>query len=145
LREPVSRLDSVDARITQGTPGEGEWGMALVDQGFHSLDGSRPFVTAESFRGKTLHAVAGIGNPGRFFAQLRGLRLQIVEHAFPDHHAFRAADFPYGEGHEVIMTEKDAVKCERLGITGWYLKVATQPDVRFGDWLLRRLQERKGG
>ncbi len=141
LRELASRLDTVDARVTQGEPAAGEWGTTLVDQGFHRLGENHFTTTVESFRGKTVHAVAGIGNPKRFFDQLRHLKLDIVEHPFPDHHAFRAADFPFGEGHEVIMTEKDAVKCERLGVAGWYLKVAAQPDIRFGEWLLRRVNE----
>ncbi len=141
LREPVSRLDSVDVRIAQGEPRAGEWGMTLADQGFYRLGDAHLPATSEDFRGKTLHAVAGIGNPQRFFDHLRRLRLQIMEHPFPDHHAFQAADFPFGEGHEIIMTEKDAVKCERLGISAWYLKVAARPDIRFGEWLLRRLQQ----
>jgi tetraacyldisaccharide 4'-kinase len=141
LREPITRLKSVDARVTQGEPAAGEWGMTLVDQGFYRLGESQPSAAVESFRGKTVHAVAGIGNPKRFFDRLRRRKLVVIEHPFPDHHVFRASDFPFGEGHAVIMTEKDAVKCERLGVSGWYLKVAARPDTRFGEWLLRRLQE----
>lgn len=141
LREPIARLEFVDARVTQGEPAAGEWGMALVDQGFHRLGERRPAATVESFRGKTVHAIAGIGNPKRFFDLLRRLGLEIVEHPFPDHHAFCAADFRFSGKHEVIMTEKDAVKCERLDVSGWYLKIAARPDTRFGDWLLHRLLE----
>jgi tetraacyldisaccharide 4'-kinase len=140
LREPVSRLQSVDARIVQGTPMAGEWGMTLASQGVHGVGGSHT-SSIEGFRGKTVHAFAGIGNPTRFFDQLRALGLQVIEHPFPDHHVFQAADFPFGGGHEVIMTEKDAVKCERLGIAAWYLKVTAQPDVRIGEFVLRRLQQ----
>ena len=115
--------------------------MVLVDQGFHRLDRSQSTTTTESFRGKTVHAVAGIGHPKRFFDHLRKLQVEFMEHPFPDHHMFQASDLPFGEGHEIIMTEKDAVKCERLGIQGWYLKVSARPDIRFGDWLLRLLKE----
>ena len=65
----------------------------------------------ESFAGGRVHAVAGIGNPERFFEMLRGLGIGVVPHAFADHHAYRAEDLQFGNGLPVLMTEKDAVKC----------------------------------
>ncbi len=152
LREPISRLKTVDARIiTQGAAAPGEWKMELVEQGFYRLGTSEAPAGIDGFHGKTVHAVAGIGHPARFFAQLRRLGLTPVEHAFPDHYRFRLQDFPFGAGHEVIMTEKDAVKCQHLGFNAlglgaWYLKVAAEPDAGFGQWLLDRLKmERRRG
>lgn len=74
------------------------------------------------------HAVAGIGNPQRFFATLQELGCAPVEHAFPDHHAFGAADLRFAEPLPVAMTEKDAVKCFDLvagddGADVWFLRV----------------------
>ena len=66
------------------------------------------------FAGLRVHAVAGIGNPGRFFATLRAAGIDPVEHAFADHHAFARADIEFGDGLPVLMTAKDAVKCERF-------------------------------
>jgi len=69
--------------------------------------------------GGAIHAVAGLGNPSRFFRQLRAHGIAAVEHAFPDHHRFTAADFAFAAaGDAVLMTEKDAVKCAPLVAAG---------------------------
>jgi tetraacyldisaccharide 4'-kinase len=81
-----------------------------------------------------VHVVAGIGNPWRFFADLRGRGLDIVEHPFPDHHPFAPADLDFGDAQPVLMTEKDAVKCRAFAdarplANAWYVPVAA----RFSD------------
>jgi tetraacyldisaccharide 4'-kinase len=92
--------------------------------------GTRVDRTLESFRGQRVHAVAGIGNPWRFFADLRARGLDIVEHAFPDHHPFTAADLDFGDTLPVLMTEKDAVKCHAFADARlWYVPVTA----RFSD------------
>jgi tetraacyldisaccharide 4'-kinase len=78
--------------------------------------------------------VAGIGNPWRFFADLRARGLDIVEHPFPDHYPFTPADLDFGDAQPVLMTEKDAVKCRAFADTGplanaWYVPVTA----RFSD------------
>ncbi len=75
-------------------------------------------------RGQTVHAVAGIGNPGRFVSRLRREGLQVIKHVFPDHHPYRHGDIEFGDDLPVVMTEKDAVKCERFATERcWYLPV----------------------
>ncbi|PZO10922.1 MAG: tetraacyldisaccharide 4'-kinase [Lysobacteraceae bacterium] len=109
LREPAGRR--VDLRVVNGgNAGAGEWPMRLVLGQAEPIDGgpSRPLA---SFAGSPVHAVAGIGNPGRFFAALRDHALAPVEHAFPDHHAYRPDDLRFSPAHPLLMTEKDAVKC----------------------------------
>ena len=146
LREPVGRLRAVHARMTQGAPAAGEWAMALVERGFHRLDAPEITAAADAFRGRPVHAVAGIGHPARFFQHLRRLGIEAIEHPFPDHHRFRASDIRFADDLEVIMTEKDAVKCERLPeARGWYLAVAARPDPRLGELILRILKERSRG
>ena len=77
-----------------------------------------------------VHAVAGIGNPERFFATLRALGCDPIEHAFPDHHAFRAEDLAFDDALPIVMTEKDAMKCAAFASDRhWYLQVRAQlPD-----------------
>jgi tetraacyldisaccharide 4'-kinase len=83
-----------------------------------------PVQSLEAFRGRRVHAVAGIGNPQRFFADLRARGLELIEHPFPDHHAFVAADLDFGDGLAVLMTEKDAVKCRGIADPKlWYVPV----------------------
>ena len=89
--------------------------------------GVRADRSLDSFRKQRVHAVAGIGNPRRFFADLRSRGLDIVEHAFPDHHPFTAADLDFGDAQPVLMTEKDAVKCRAFAdARAWYVPVTAQ-------------------
>ena len=112
LREPPSRLREVDFIITNGIAGRNEFAMKYVASNpvnLHRRELSLPFA---EFVGAPVHAVAGIGNPQRFFAMLRGLGLTIIPHAFADHHRFKPADLEFGDEHPILMTEKDAIKCE---------------------------------
>jgi tetraacyldisaccharide 4'-kinase len=61
-----------------------------------------------------VHALAGIGNPQRFFDHLRSLGIDATCHAFPDHYRFTPADLALAEATAILMTEKDAVKCKRF-------------------------------
>ncbi|MGH8112586.1 MAG: tetraacyldisaccharide 4'-kinase [Rhodanobacteraceae bacterium] len=72
------------------------------------------------FAATRVHAVAGIGNPARFFAALRAIGVVPVEYAFPDHHHYAIADLGFGDGMPVLMTEKDAVKCRAFAQDGWW-------------------------
>ncbi len=141
LREPVGRLKTVDLVVVQGEPSHpGESGMELTATGFCPVaDGLvRPL---DAFRGQSVHAVAGIGNPGRFFGHLRKLDVQPIEHPFPDHHEYRETDLRFGDNLPVIMTEKDAVKCRSFPGPLWYLAVEAKPDVDFVSALSARLKE----
>jgi tetraacyldisaccharide 4'-kinase len=81
------------------------------------------------FAGVTVHAVAGIGNPQRFFDMLRAQGILVVAHPLPDHVRLRAADISFGDQCPVLMTEKDAVKCERVaGPQHWYVPVTASFD-----------------
>lgn len=72
------------------------------------------------FKGQTLHAVAGIGNPSRFYTSLKNLGIITIEHKFPDHHPYQKTDFDFAANDPVIMTEKDAVKCRAFARENWY-------------------------
>lgn len=137
LRETESRARTVDALVANGgAPGEPLRGLStelastvlrmhLMSAEARQVRGAGEAQPLESFRGRPVHAVAGIGNPQRFFADLRAHGLEIVEHPFPDHHAFAAADLDFGDGLAVLMTEKDAVKCDDIaGPRLWYVPVA---------------------
>lgn len=94
--------------------------------------------------GTRVHAVAGIGHPERFFAALRGAGYDVVPHAFPDHHAYRAPDLAFAEALPLVMTEKDAVKCAGLAPdNAWYVPVSAQLPDTFWNRLLARLAQEK--
>jgi tetraacyldisaccharide 4'-kinase len=140
LREPISRLKTVDFIVTKGKAHVNEYEMMLYPDHFYQLIQPENKKNLHYFTGKKLHAVAGIGNPEQFFSSLRALGLHIIEHAFPDHHFFKASDLAFGTEAIILMTEKDAVKCERLADARlWCLKTITKVDATFFAALLKRI------
>lgn len=121
LREPPSRLAQVDLVVGHG--GDDDSSMSLAGDLLRRVDG-RGVRSLASLVGQRVHGVAGIGHPPRFFAALQGAGLEVMPHAFPDHHHFVAADLRFDDDLPVLMTEKDAVKCSWLvGERYWYLPV----------------------
>lgn len=120
LREEPARLREVDQVLVNGgswTPAEGiAWHRFSLRPGQpYRLDGGSAPASLSEWRGRAVHAVAGIGHPQRFFATLADLGLVVHPHAFPDHHAYEAADLPPADPQcPVMMTEKDAVKCRHF-------------------------------
>ena len=129
LREPATRLDTVDWRVCNGgRPAPGEIGMRLEGNRITRLGGSRTAAISE-FRGKRCHAVAAIGDPDRFFDMLRDAGLEVVPHPLPDHATPRLSALGLPHGEPVMMTEKDAVKCsDGDRFDAWYLPVDAQLD-----------------
>jgi tetraacyldisaccharide 4'-kinase len=98
----------------------------------------------KSFAGEKVHAVAGIGDPNRFFLHLTKLGVRVMPHPFPDHHPFVPADLDFGDETPVLMTEKDAVKLRHAARPHWWvLPVTTRIDAAFGDWLIGKLDGRR--
>ena len=145
LREPVARLSTVDAVVVQGAERPAgvphtALGMQLEGAELYNLLNPQHVVEAAYFRGLRVHAIAGIGNPARFFAHLQALGVDFEAHAFPDHHAYAARDLDFPGAHAVLMTEKDAVKCARFASEiHWALRVDAVPDARLGARVLERL------
>ena len=150
MRESASRVRAADAVVVNGgTEGEPVQGvlpelaaaamrMRLVAGEARQMAGSGQSQPLEAFRGRPVHAVAGIGNPQRFFADLRARGLELIEHPFADHHALTAAELAFGDGLAVLMTEKDAVKCRDVaGPRLWYVPV----EAAFSEAASRRLLE----
>lgn len=156
LREPVSRLASVDRIMLKAAGGEDmaelpgcegrvtRFRLALRD--VQSVHGGRK-VGIDEFGGRTVHAVAGIGDPESFFNLLRGHGLGVIPHAFADHAHLSESDLTFGDGRAVFMTEKDAVRCERVAPqNSWYVTVDVDidetTDLTWIDDLVRRLREK---
>jgi len=140
LREPAWRLRTVDAVVANGLSRMGDFSMVLVGDTLHRMTDARDRRPLKAFAGQTVHAVAGIGDPKRFFLQLGAAGIKVAPHPFPDHHAFRPRDLEFGDGLPVLMTEKDAVKLRHAAQPDWWvLPVTARLDAAFGNWLLRRL------
>ena len=114
LREPLSRLGSVDLVVVNGEARPGELAMRLVAGDAVSVVDASRTRPLDSFRGATVHAVCAIGHPERFFRGLEARGLTVVRHPFADHHLFGESEIRFDDDAPVLMTEKDAVKCERF-------------------------------
>jgi tetraacyldisaccharide 4'-kinase len=142
LREPVSRLDSIALRVCNGGEAKaGEVPMRLTGGEAVALADPRRRRPLRDFAGQRVHAVVGIGNPSRFFAQLRAVGLEIIEHAFNDHFAFAEKDFDLGDDLPVLMTSKDAVKCTAFARAHWWtVPVRAELPAQFFDAVAARLR-----
>ncbi len=146
LRESAGRLGTVDAVIINGVEAQAAlWRtrtsapvfvMGLVPDALtplHEQSGPAPLP------GDTVHAVAGIGNPDRFFRTLESLGFKVIPHPFPDHHDFRREELVL-TGAPLVMTAKDAVKCSRFtDLDAWVLPVTAELGPDFENFLRERL------
>jgi tetraacyldisaccharide 4'-kinase len=134
--------------VINGEPGqkldfhERTFSMRIEGATFYNLQDPRRIVGPEHFRGRAVHALAGIGHPPRFFSHLRDLGIHFEAHAFEDHHAFTAEDIAFPSAEAILMTEKDAVKCAAFASGKcWALRVDAVPDAAFGAFVLRKLRQ----
>jgi len=149
LREPVSRLQSVDAVVANGWSGPAGFRMTLVGDRFEPL-GTASHVDMKcpawgmpsDLAGKRLHAVAGIGEPQRFFDHLAALGLRFEAHPFPDHHTYAAGDLAF-DGDAILTTEKDAVKFGALAkLPVWVLPVSATVTPDLAQFILEKIDGR---
>jgi tetraacyldisaccharide 4'-kinase len=125
--------------IRNGGVGEGHRFVLVPGSAVNLLDGARTRPLG-AFRGQQVAAVAGIGNPGRFFELLRSQGILVEERPYPDHHPFSAEDVEAWPPGPVLMTEKDAVKCAKFAASElWYCPVRAEPDDAFVTALFARL------
>lgn len=137
LRESPRRLRRVNAVVINGAMAAGFRLPSFVQHTLFALRlrpgdalpvaGGASLRSLSSFRGAGVHAVAGIGNPQRFFDMLREAGLTVYEHPMPDHHAFKPGDLNFGDRLPVLMTEKDAVKCAAFADERcWFVPVTAE-------------------
>jgi tetraacyldisaccharide 4'-kinase len=149
LREPVLRLQGVDAVVVNGAAdahtGQDQtatpvpMAMQLQPGDLQSLSGMAAMPLAQ-LRGATVHAVAGIGHPQRFFRLLEQAGVQVLAHPVPDHARLDEAQLLFDDELPVVMTEKDAVRCTHLALPRhWYLPVEAELPAEEATALLARL------
>lgn len=162
LREPVSRLNNVDLIILNGLHSDTEvvsaaslvemekylpiknifdrcFAMQLIPQYFKNLQ-TQEIISVTDFVKKyahsKIHALAGIGNPQRFFNSLSVLGLSILPSPKPDHHHYQLEELNFDDDYPIVMTEKDAVKCLAFANDKcWYLEISADLSAGFCDCL----------
>jgi len=125
LRETPRRLAAADAIVVNGGRAmlDGAFSMRLeAKNALNFSGGTRPL---NEFAGHSVHAIAAIGNPERFFNMLRAHGIEVIGHPLPDHAQLTPSDISFADARPVLMTEKDAVKCARIaGPDCWYVPVS---------------------
>lgn len=109
LRESKKRLEHVDFIVVNEGDGTFGFDMHLSPTSLTNLLTEKTINPQELT--KRVAAVAAIGNPQRFYSTLSQLGIEFSEHSYPDHYQFKPKDFIHFESW-VVMTEKDAVKCQ---------------------------------
>jgi tetraacyldisaccharide 4'-kinase len=157
LREPMSRLLNIDFLVIKKNPKLKLWtparlleskalalgfSMHYTVQSLKRVDNNNISQPLSKFAGKTVHAIAGIGYPEKFFNELRDNGLILHCHIFPDHYYYKNSDIQFNDDLPIIMTEKDAVKCEHFANPKhWYLPIEAQLVDTFKIELLNKLKE----
>ena len=143
LREPKSRLKEVDFIVNNGGPTEGdEILMTLNPAKFIHLNSGKEYVIDNWPMHKQVHAIAGVGNPNRFFDLLLRLGFEFDKNPFPDHHKYNKRDLYYLDHLPILMTEKDAAKCKHFNNSKiWYLSIESTIESQFMDRLEEKLND----
>ncbi len=142
LREASKRINTVDFIVNNSGPtNEDEYLMNIIPTKFVHLKSGKSYSIENWPMHKQVHAVAGLGNPGRFFDLLDKLGFDIIRHPFPDHHNFLSSDIFYLDHLPIVMTEKDASKCKHFDNNKiWYLKIDADVNNKFIDNLDKKLK-----
>ena len=142
LRESKNRLNSVDFIVNNSGPTEeDEYLMNVSPSNFVHLKSGKSYSIDKWPMHNQIHAVAGLGNPGRFFDLLDKLGFDSIRHPFPDHHNFSSSDIFYLDHLPIVMTEKDASKCKDFDNNKiWYLTIDADVTNKFIDKLDKKLK-----
>lgn len=151
LREPKRRLKKVDFIVSNGTL---RYPMAIADNieimrlepvGFRNVKHPEKTLPVDAFKNKAVFAIAGIGNPARFYRTLKRLGTIVESKDFADHQDYQPKDFLWlkqqKESIPLLMTEKDAVKCQAFAEEDWwYLEVKPMCSQPFAEQILNKLR-----
>ena len=149
LRETIARVRTCDFAVINGPQNLNlpvpTTSMKLVGNTFHKLSEPKITCKAEDLLKHQVTAIAGIGNPERFFKHLQSLGLRPNTKCFPDHHKYSFTDLDSIESDIVIMTEKDAVKCgTNVRKECWFLPVTAEINGQFIQTIIEKIKNYRG-
>ena len=134
-------------RTTNGQAQAGEYMMNVQGGWLVSLADKRVTRPLSKFAGQQVHLVTALGNPQRFRNMLEAAGLECMTHYYPDHYLFQGQEFDFKDRLPILMTEKDAVKCQQFNaeLLGncWFLPVDAQLDKAFEQAFLARVDDLK--
>lgn len=154
LREPPARrrdftvvnAPEIGPQLARAVGGQ-PFRMGLAGDVAERLGNPDERLPLADFAGRRILAAAGIGNPGRFFAMLRGAGLAFAELPLPDHYDFRDNPFAAADADVILITEKDAVKCGQLENLKhdprlWVVPVAARIDAALAEQIVEKCRGR---
>lgn len=143
LRERRQRIDECDFVVCNGRAQRSEYAMQVNGSWLVSLSNKRVTRPLSELSDQAVHVVTAIGNPQRFLTQLAEAGLDCQEHLYPDHYLFSGDEFSFSDKLAVLMTEKDAVKCQQFSAEQlancWYLPVDARLDPAFEQAFLEKV------
>ncbi|MDB3976522.1 lipid A export permease/ATP-binding protein MsbA [Gammaproteobacteria bacterium] len=149
LREPLERIEAADfvvssSKIVDLETKHNKYLMNYQPIEWARIADNKRFKADEWPLSKNVHAVAGIGNPAKFYKTLSSLGLNPIHHSFPDHYQFLEEDLDFNDSLPIIMTEKDAVRCLDMDNKNlWYLSVEAKfEDVEIADKIINKLAKK---
>jgi tetraacyldisaccharide 4'-kinase len=140
LREPLARLQSTDFVVGNGSAQKGEYLLTL--EGGQAVNLIDPLVTCSvaAFRNESVKAVAADVDPAQFFGFLKTQGIRVLEHSFPEHHFFSAAELDSDDDLPLLLPEQDAIKCRSFANERcWYISFQARLDPELERQLLARL------
>ena len=150
LRESLNRVEDVDFIVSSSKPLDDlsikeDYVMEYRPIKWIRISDDESFEPENWPLTRAVHAVAGIGNPSKFYNLLRNLGLQPIEHSFPDHYQFNKADLTFNDQLPIVMTEKDSVRCKAIDVKNiWYLKVEADIPDEFAEKIAIKIKEGRG-
>lgn len=144
LREPVSRLGKVDLIVVNGARNDsGYYSMSMIPTKITNLKQPSIHYPLQDFPQKNIRAIAGVGNPHRFFSDLVSAGFTVTPQVFPDHYHYQTVDLKFDDELPVLMTEKDAVKCANFASDQhWYVSTETVIDDQLPVHILNLLKRK---
>jgi tetraacyldisaccharide 4'-kinase len=131
-REPKSALDRAHAACVRKVDGVVAPSLPIPSFAVrHEIDGlysGETPIAAESLKGSTVVAFAGIAKPERFFSTLESLGIHPVKCVrFRDHHHYSRREMDNLGGDMLVTTEKDAVRLgDTPGRTYSYVRISAK-------------------
>ena len=145
LRESRNRLKNVDFIVNNGGPAEdNEYLMSFLPSKFVHLNSGKSYSIDNWPMHNKVHAVAGLGNPNRFYNLLRMMGFEYEKHSFPDHHKFQKKDINFLDHLPIVMSEKDASKCLHFKNPKiWYLTIEATVEDKFFEKLMEKINAKR--
>ena len=145
LREPLNRLENTDMVIVNN-PSLNKKKFSNVfhvyekDEQFFISNNEKRDIPCETLKGEQVVAMTGIGNPEKFFKKLEFKKITFIKKIFPDHYEFKQKDFDEFQDKKIIMTEKDALKCNKIKHNNiWVLPLTLSIDTLMVNKILQKV------